>query len=349
MKNTLKKSEAGLSFAIVAKALGEGMHNISSHELREGGEVEEFLREHGLTDAPHVFMATHSIGDRDWTLEEGRKPAFYEESCFNGGWHVIREEDASYLYCSSATSGSSLSAEKQRDGTWTVTLEVPIGDDGQPYQGYYWKYFHQAILGEQKEATKIRGCEDDDAAVASDLIRVNLERFGIVDMTVTGVLNGRDGRRLGHVEMSLSDICGLRYDGLAKNLEIEPKNVELVIKIEADGVVIGKVDSDGGFDYEAAPDFRTALGWKIATDGGQVQIIESFDLDQAARSILEIVQSKGTSKDAFFGPFFEMVKQVFVCRRTSRFGDGYCIAATMIWHVATRQLGEEHPGYPFCY
>jgi len=149
---TMKKVASGLNFAQVASALSEGMHNISSHELREGGEVEEFLREHGLLETPHVFMATHSVGGRDWDVVEGRKPPFYEDGCFNGGWNVLTVEDCTYLYCESATSGSSLTAEKQEDGTWKVTLEVPIEEeDGEPYKGSYWRCFHSALDLENPE------------------------------------------------------------------------------------------------------------------------------------------------------------------------------------------------------
>ncbi|MEK9183439.1 MAG: hypothetical protein AAB849_02940 [Patescibacteria group bacterium] len=145
---TLRKVAAGLDFAKVASAF-EGMHNISSHELRDGGEVKEFLRERGLLDTPHVFMATHSMGGRRWKIVEGRHPAFYDEPCFSGGWHVLTDEDCTYLYCESATSGSSLTAEKQKDGTWTVTLEVPAAANGEPYKGFYWGCFHSALGLEQ--------------------------------------------------------------------------------------------------------------------------------------------------------------------------------------------------------
>ncbi len=143
---TLKKVATGLDFAAVVKSLNEGMHNISSSEADE---VEGFLRERELLGTPCVFMATHSIGGRDWKIVEGRKPAFLEEKCFNGGWFVLTDGDVNYLHCSSATSGSSLTAEKQEDGSWKVSLEVPVGDDGTPYQGAYWRAFHIALGLEQ--------------------------------------------------------------------------------------------------------------------------------------------------------------------------------------------------------
>lgn len=145
---TMKKVVSGLDFATVAKALDGGMANVGSY-IQE--DVDAFLRENGLAGVPRVFMANHSIGGRDWEIAEGRDPAFYEEECFNGGWYVLTNEDCTYLYCDSATSGSSLTAVKQDDGTWTVTLEVPVGDDGQSYQGFYWGCFHNALGLEPSE------------------------------------------------------------------------------------------------------------------------------------------------------------------------------------------------------
>ena len=119
-------------------------------------EVEEFLKKEGLDGVPVLFMATHSIGGRAWTIEEGRDPAFFEEPCFgrDAGWFVFREEDVNHLFSSSATSDSSLTAKKEawppNGRTWTVTLEVPVDDSGQPYKGAYWSAFHESILGEPK-------------------------------------------------------------------------------------------------------------------------------------------------------------------------------------------------------
>lgn len=219
-------------------------------------------------------------------------------------------------------------------------------------------YSHPEVAPLVKESTRLwRECD----ALTAHFIQANLKAFGVEDMTVTGVLHFsnnehipgglrfRDGNEAGRVEMLLSDLCGLRYSGLADHFNVDAKDVSLHVIVEKDGVVIGHIDSDGDFDYEAAPDFRIALGWKIATDGGRVHLIEFFNLDQATASLLDTIRRNGFDKDAFFGPYFETLKRVFVYERTSRFGDGYCGAATTLWHVATRQLGEEHPGYSFAY
>jgi len=137
------KSIGELDFATVARVLGGGMHNMSSDTQNE---ADSFVLDNGLKlkDVPHVFMATHSMGGREWKVITGRKPGYISEGCFNGGWYIFTDEDVDYLHCSSATSGSSLTAEKLSDGSWNVTLEVP-SDGGQPYQGFYWDCFHKAL------------------------------------------------------------------------------------------------------------------------------------------------------------------------------------------------------------
>lgn len=146
IKTTLRKIATDISFGWVACALGEGMHNISTSQLVEGGEVEKFLVEHDLFDRAHIFMATHSMGGRKWVPVEGRKPPFYpeEDVAPGGGWHILSDGDANFIHLSSASSGSSLTAEKVGE-SWQLTLEVPVLDDGTPYKGCYWKSFHAAL------------------------------------------------------------------------------------------------------------------------------------------------------------------------------------------------------------
>jgi len=110
---------------------------------------------------------------------------------------------------------------------------------------------------------------------------------------------------------------------------------------------IGWIDDDRRFHYEAAPTLREALGWAIATDGGRDHLIEYFDLDRAARDILDAIRTNGVGRETFFGAYFEVLKKIFVCGRTSRFADGYCGHVHTLWHVATRELGKEHEGYSF--
>jgi hypothetical protein len=180
-------------------------------------------------------------------------------------------------------------------------------------------------------------------------IRANLEAFGLEDLPVTGTLMGTDRTtRLGSVDLSLSELCCLRYSGVADKLGHRHGDVDLSLIVEKEGVRIGRVGSDGDFDYEAAPDLRTALGWKLATDGGRVGLVR-IDLDAETEAILDVVKTNGTDEEVFFGKFEAVVKGVFEYENGSRFADGYCGAQTILWQVATRQLGDEHEGYPFMF
>lgn len=147
VSTTLCKHVKGVAFDTVVSAMD--FSNIQSYVAEE---VEKFVQENGLTDVPHIFMATHSFGKREWEIVEGRQPAFFVEKDMNGGWYIFCEDDVTYLFCSSASSGSSLMAEKQEDGTWNLKLEVPFEEDGQPYQGAYWSAFHEALRALNKEA-----------------------------------------------------------------------------------------------------------------------------------------------------------------------------------------------------
>jgi hypothetical protein len=189
----------------------------------------------------------------------------------------------------------------------------------------------------------------EEQALTPHLIRANLENFNFDDLVVVGLLETRSGEEIGRREMRLSDLCGLRDGGLAKKLGVDPSRMDLRLRIpvEKDEERIGYVDSDGIFRFESAPDTRTALGWLVATDGGRVRVIEFFDLDKATDSIVATIREHGTGRDAFFGPYFDSLKKV--CGRASRFGDGHCGAATTLWRVATRELGDEHKGYAFAY
>lgn len=186
-------------------------------------------------------------------------------------------------------------------------------------------------------------------ALTCHVIRHNLKTLGIDDMMVEVELLTNLGTTVGSKRMLLSDACCLRFSGLCKEIGAEAKDMSTQLIICKDSEPIGHVDSDGDFDYEGAPDLRTALAWKIATDGGRHMLIHC-NVDQDAERILDTIRYNGVSQDAFFGPYFDVLKRVFVYKNTSRFGDGYCGAATTLWRVATRELfGMQHPGYSFCY
>lgn len=170
---TITKTAINLTFDHVARALD--FSNVGSY-IEE--EVARFVREQGLTDEPHIFMATHSWGGRDWSIVEGRNPVFFREDS-NGGWHIFREGDVTELFCSSARSGSSLSAVLMPDGAWRVTLEVPVVE-GKPYMGAYWESFHVTFAGfpivdddwEDEEGQKLH----DAAYAASRRAGIDLDK-----------------------------------------------------------------------------------------------------------------------------------------------------------------------------
>lgn len=190
-------------------------------------------------------------------------------------------------------------------------------------------------------------------------ILANLGLFVLEDKLVTGVLffsNDektpfgllfRDGEEAGRVEMMLSELCVLGYSGLAGRLNLDPNKVSLKILIEKDGQVIGRVDDDGIFHYEVAPDLRTALGWYLSTNGGRDCSLNFFNLDEAANRLLNIIRLNGIKKDAFFGAYMDGLRLLIVYKSTSRFAGGYNHAARTLWGVATRELfNNDHPGYP---
>lgn len=136
-----------LSWEQVVQALNEGMHNISSSELDPGGIRDQFLEKHGLLGKPCIFMANHSMGGRFWVAkEEEKQPLFYPDFHPGDGWHVLTEENCVRVECSSATSGSTLSAFYiPADRGWQVELQVPVDEDGEVYAGAYWRAFHKAL------------------------------------------------------------------------------------------------------------------------------------------------------------------------------------------------------------
>ncbi len=141
VRNTMSWEASGLSFVEVCRATRNGMHNLGSY-LEEL--FESFLSENGLRKESVVLIADHSVGTRYWKAVEGHKPLYFEEVAFNGGWHILTEENAEKFTCISATSGSELSANRQEDGTWTLVLEVPMEND-EPYLGWYWRSFLEGL------------------------------------------------------------------------------------------------------------------------------------------------------------------------------------------------------------
>lgn len=156
VETRLKKTAKGLSFATIAEAFNS-FANVGSYITEE---QESFLRDRHLHEVPAAWLATHSMGGRSFTVAEDGASAFFAEPCFNGGWYIFKEEDATKLYADSATSGSSLTAEKASDGSWTLSLEVPLTADGSPYQGSYWSAFEVAVAQEEEQRQLQEKAED---------------------------------------------------------------------------------------------------------------------------------------------------------------------------------------------
>lgn len=204
---------------------------------------------------------------------------------------------------------------------------------------------------ELEELDKKRiNARERQAELAPAMIRANLYRFDLEDTDVTAELEERDSKRRIAALMEpqpLSNFCGLKFRGIAQRLGIDTESIKFNVYVKDGDKEIGTIGTDGQFTYSSAPDLRTALGWCIATDGGRERIIDFFDLDKAAQSILELIREEGVSEDTFFGPYFKLLQTIFKYEQTSRFGDGYCGVASDLWRVATRQLGNEHGGYDF--
>lgn len=184
------------------------------------------------------------------------------------------------------------------------------------------------------------------------IIRANLYRFDLEDTDVTTELEERNSERRIATLMEpepLSNFCGMKFHEIAQRLGIDIGTIKFAVYVKREDKEIGRIDSDGRFMYRSAPDLRTALGWSIATDGGRERIIDFFDLDKASQSILALIHEEGVSEKTFFGHYFKLLQTIFKYEQTSRFADGYCGAADDLWHVATRQLGNEHSGYNFVY
>lgn len=106
--------------------------------------LDPFLQEYQV-DQPVVVVANHSVGGRDWQLFDSNvAPLFLSDPNFDGGWYLFQEGEVTELFASSASSGSSLTARRNPNGTWSLELWVPLEASGLPYQGSYWAAFQTA-------------------------------------------------------------------------------------------------------------------------------------------------------------------------------------------------------------
>jgi len=155
---SIMKYVSGLSFFLVARAIEH--INMPSATAEEYAEWLEAL---GFHATPHVAMATHSAGKRNWWLEQGRQLEeipFFQDEVFSGGWYHFQETDVRFLEVVSATSGSRITALKSGiSESWTLTLEVPA-----PCQAYDWGEYSrsfQEAVGDRKVVTQEGALEMD--------------------------------------------------------------------------------------------------------------------------------------------------------------------------------------------
>lgn len=187
----------------------------------------------------------------------------------------------------------------------------------------------------------------------AEMIRANLARFQVSDLEVTAVLHPKLGVKSlpgvgDELRAPLSEICTLKYRGVAMRLGVDREQVHLHVEIRFGGVEIGHVDSDGDFHYCGAPTLREALAWKLATDGGQWREL-NIDLDAWSGALLDLIAANGTGERFFKEEYQQLLKLIFVPEKTGRTGDSPYSAKTVLWRVATRQLGTPHDGYRVLY
>ena len=175
-------------------------------------------------------------------------------------------------------------------------------------------------------------------ALSPHIIRANLQSFGLDDPSVFGAVIDRNNHAkaietIGPVP--LSDLC---YMGLIARITAETHKTSFSdVVVMLDNKRIGYIDRYCVFYYETTPDFKTALGWIIATDGGHVRLIEDFNLDQVAQELLFEIKKNIGIKWLLYG----VLKRFFLCGKTSCFDSIHTDTVNVLWQVAQRQLAQE--------
>lgn len=203
------------------------------------------------------------------------------------------------------------------------------------------------------------------AKLEGQLIRENLARFGIEDSRVTAkveITAGYDGAVIRTVEVGvdlLSNFC-LPFS-LWPKVELDKsagEKVKLWMLIFLGEERIGYINSDGQFNFTAAPDLRVCVGWAVASDYGREKVLDydlSFEVNKLEYAIKMASPVDGTHEEDLKKLFFEgawkrAIVEVMQYKKGSRFCNGYCGVTTMFWEVATRTIrGREHPAFPFFY
>ncbi|MFA6474070.1 MAG: hypothetical protein WCV85_04275 [Patescibacteria group bacterium] len=122
----------------------------------------QFIKDKGLVTTPFVLMEAywntpHWNGSREWTMEDNltKCPELFGTefvqrpdgtSVESDGIYVFTNATVKSILFESRETGSVIRATKKYNGLWTLSLEVPMTDDGEPcVDDEYWKRFHKAI------------------------------------------------------------------------------------------------------------------------------------------------------------------------------------------------------------
>lgn len=202
------------------------------------------------------------------------------------------------------------------------------------------------------------------ASLEAQIIRENLARFGIEDPQVTAKLDiarKHGGATLRTVEMGpdlLSNFC-LPFGVWPTGELSTDEEARLKMAIFLGGEQVGYVDSDGQFNFTAAPNLRVCVGWAVATDWGRQNLLDGYNLDYEVNKLEYAVREAppldGSADDLLRHYFLNgvwnfAVLEAMAYEKGSRFGNGHCAVKTLYWMVATRTIRERlHAGFPFIY
>lgn len=189
--------------------------------------------------------------------------------------------------------------------------------------------------------------------LAAPIMLENFKRLGLVDRSYGVKLRGssygpKAGEYLaGALMMPLTLASSLGYEGLAHMLAIEDKTSLEVVLFDGDQRV-GVITCNGRVQLDVGT-LKEVLGYCIATDGGHYRLLGGIPLDTHVAQIQAVIKAEGTCRHSFFEYFMPLLTKIYRNQCESMFGDGYCGVAWCLWKAATRELGQEHPGYEFAF
>lgn len=180
------------------------------------------------------------------------------------------------------------------------------------------------------------------------LIRQNLNNLGLEDIAVTAVLKAEKNNEVLHKETEfLSRFCAQGQIGIAQENQIpfESRFFNLEIHEVGQGE-IGFVDRHQRFHFTKTPTLEQAIGWLIATCGGQERLIHFFHLKGAANALRIVTENENPLNPSFHQNFLEILEEIFVKGYTSRLDTTPRATKEILWSIANREVfGEEREGF----